>query len=203
MAKQQTGSESQTLSPDDVKTMSAEELAAQEALNMAAPAGWETEQIGFPPYWNPTMKEDEKGKTIANTGNAFLGMPIQRDDRDPNFQRYVVEALRPIMCKKGPAEDAEEILVKTGEFFTCSVYAALPLEDYFGYEVFVKPVRKRKLAATAEIPQKRDLWDFELQVSPETKKLLKQRRKQEADILREKQERYRIEQLEQQAAQAS
>ena len=176
------------------------EAPNQNDVNLnTAPEGWESEQIGFPPYWNPTMKEDDKGKTIPGTGNSFLGMPIQRDSRNPDFERYVIEASRDIMCKKGPAEDAEEILVRKGEFFTCSVYAALPLEEYFGYEVFVQPARKRKLAPTPEINQKRDLWDFDLKVSPATKKLLKERRKQEADLLREKQERYRLEQIEKEA----
>lgn len=163
------------------------------------PEGWENEQIGFPPYFNPTMKEDEKGKTIPGTGNYFLAIPIDLDERNPEFKRYVLEAVQAIECKKGPADDAELITVQPGEFFTCSVYAALPLEDYFGYPIFVRPVRKRKLAANEENPQKRDLWDFELKVSPETKKLLKQRRQQEADMLREKRERYRLEQIEKDA----
>lgn len=197
MASQQTrGTREETLTPDDVKKVDA---AGAPVIENAAPEGWENEQIGFPPYWNPSMKLDEKGKTIPETGNSFLGIPIDLDERNPDFPRYVIEAIRPIICKKGPAEDAEEILVKPGEFFTCSNYAALPLKEYFGYEVWVAPSRKRKLAANEENPQKRDLWDFDLKVSPKTKLLLKQRRAQEATALREKQERYRLEMIEKDA----
>lgn len=183
MAKNDSGNKAPVLDPN----------------NIPMPEGWENEQIGFPPYWNPTMQEDDKGKTVAGTGNAFLAIPIDKDERNPEFKRYVLEAIHPIMCKKGPAEDAEEILVQVGEFFTCSVYAALPLEDYYGIPVYVRPVRKRKLAPTAEINQKRDLWDFELKVSPADKKRLKERRAQEVQLLKEKRERYRLEQIEKDA----
>jgi hypothetical protein len=173
---------------------------ANVADNFAAPEGWENEQIGFPPYWNPTMKEDDHGKTIPGTGNAFLAIPIDTDERNPEFKRYVLEAVRPITCRKGPADDAEEILVQQGEFFTCSVYAALPLEQYYGIPVFVQPVRKRKLPPSQEVNQKRDLWDFSLKVSPADKKKLKERRTEELALLREKQARYRQEQIEKDAS---
>lgn len=127
-------------------------------------AGWEKEQIGFPPYWNPAE------------GKKFLGRVILKDEREPNFVRYVIEAtLAPIKCQQGPADDAEEVIVKPGEYFTCSAYGALPLENFFGHQVLVTTEKKRKIP-NGEDGQPRTLWVFNVKVDEPTKKaLLKQR----------------------------
>ena len=98
-----------------------------EPLNtIAAPDGWEEEQISFPPYWNP-----------AAIGNSFRGIPQGLDNRDPDFPRFVLLATVPIKCEQGPRDDVEEVTVQPGELFTTSVYAALPLDRYIGWEVWV------------------------------------------------------------------
>ena len=134
-------------------------------------AQWESEQIGFPPYWNP------------GEGKKFLARVIARDERDPTFVRYVLQAQCKHLCQKGPADDAEPCEVKAGEFFTCSVYAALPLSEYFGVVCLVTTLKKRKLAATAENPQKRDMWDFNLKVAPADHKMLAQKKVEAAKQL--------------------
>jgi hypothetical protein len=134
-------------------------------------AQWESEQIGFPPYWNPSE------------GKKFLARVIARDERDPAFVRYVLQAQCKHTCQKGPSDDAEPCEVRAGEYFTCSVYAALPLTDYYGVVVLVTAVKKRKLAATQDNPLKRDMWDFNLKVSPTDHKMLAERKVAQAKQL--------------------
>ena len=138
-------------------------------------AGWEREQIGFPPYWNPAE------------GKKFLGRVILKDERDPAFVRYVIEAtLAPIKCQQGPADDAEAVIVKPGEYFTCSAYGALPLENFFGHQVLVTTTKKRKITP-GEDGQPRTLWGFTVNVDEPTKKALAKQR--EEDRLRLQQKR--------------
>lgn len=117
------------------------------------------EQISFPPYWNP-----EEGKKI-------YFVPMQLDDKDKEFQRYVCKALMPIQCAQGPAEDQEMVMVQPGEYFTLSTYTALPLEMYFGFPVLVTTKTKRKIQGG-----KKELWQFELAVDPTVKKQLESKR---------------------------
>lgn len=126
---------------------------------------WVDEQVGFPPYWNPTE------------GKKFAARVMARDERDLNFVRYVLQALHLTPCQNGPADDAEQIKVKKDEFFTISDYSGLPLHEFFGEVVIVEALRKRKLAANEANPQKRDLWVWSVKVSPETKKKLAEKRK--------------------------
>lgn len=141
----------------------------EKAINEAV-TGWEEEQVGFPPYWNP-----------SHVGNALIAKVIMRDERDPSFVRYILQAVKfPLVCKKGPSEDAEQVIVQPGEFFTMSAYAALPLERFFDLEVVVKVANKRKLPGNeASDGVKRDLWEFKVLVSPESKKILANRREDE------------------------
>lgn len=133
------------------------------------------EEVGFPPYWNPGI------------GKAFKATVMGRDDRNPDFIRYRLLALSPVICAKGPSDDAEEVLVNEGEFFTCSAYAALPLDDYFGIDVKVVVWRKRKLDGNeASNGVKRDLYEFKIGVTGDTKEMLDAARKHEASVLREK-----------------
>lgn len=142
---------------------------------------WVEQQTGFPPYWNPAI--DEK----TGKGNGFRATVMALDARDPDFQRYVLQAKQPLRCANGPAEDAEAVLVGAGEYFTCSDYAALPLSDFFGEEVVVLTKKKRKLAATADNAQKRDLWVFRILTSPETSMRLQAAREKQAKALAERQ----------------
>lgn len=127
---------------------------------------WEEEHIGFPPYWNPEL------------GIKLVARVISLDMRDENFHRWVLQATRHnIKCAMGPAEDAEEVTVKPGELFTCSAYAGLPLDLFVGMEIMLNVKNKRKLSGNAVSGGvKRDLWVFEVKVSPADKKLLAERK---------------------------
>jgi hypothetical protein len=137
-----------------------DKAGAPEVMNAgqtAVPEGFEQQQTGFPPYWGP-----EHGKT-------FRGVVIERDDRDPEFMRFLLKATAPVACAQGPAEDQTEVQVKAGEFFTCSAYAALPLDRYVGCEVFVQAKQKRDIKGGKEV------WDFALFCSAETARLVADR----------------------------
>jgi len=132
-------------------------------------SGFVKEQINFPPYWNP-----EIGKKIYFT-------PMMVDDKNSNFIRFVCRAEMPIACQTGPADEAEDITIKKGEYFTVSDYKALPLANYFGHAVLVEVVNKRKFKGDDGTP--RDLWVFDLTVSPETKRLLEAKREEVSKAL--------------------
>lgn len=132
------------------------------------------EQTGFPPYWKPEI------------GKWFKATVMRKDTRDENFIRYELMALKAVICAKGPADDAEEIIVNEGEFFTCSTYATLPLDTYFGLDVMVITHKTQKLKgneASRGVP--RDLFHFKVLVTTDTKNLLDLGRKQDAKLLRE------------------
>lgn len=134
-----------------------EGLNAEELPDFAT---WEEEQVGFAPYWNP-----EKDKW-------FYARIIEKDERDPEFVRYLMQAGVDTPCKRGPAEGAEDVMVKKGEYFTISVYFSL--QDLFdlyletGIRPFMKVVAKD---TTKTSTAGRTCWLWTLLVSPETKKL--------------------------------
>jgi hypothetical protein len=135
-------------------------------------AGWEQEQVGFPPYWK------------AGMGKRLLGRIAMLDNRDPEFRRYVIEASVPMVCQRGPAHDAEPVSVAPGEFFTMSAYAALPLDTFFGIEVLLEVISERKLPGnemSKGVP--RDIFDWKVLVSPADKKMLRARRQEETAAL--------------------
>jgi hypothetical protein len=143
------------------------------------PKGWVEEQVGYAPYWK-AVKE----------GDAFIGRVLMRDERNEEFVRYILECTKaPVVCARGPAEGAEEVIVNVGEEFTCSAYAALPLDRFYGLEVMVIAKGKRKLNPTNDNPQKRDLWEFRVLVSPEDKKKLALSREEAAKRLAAKREK--------------
>ena len=129
--------------------------------------GWVVDSGGeFPPYWNPEI------------GQKIFVRPLARDERDPKFHRYVLQALMTIPCAKGPSKEQESVTVKKGEKFTCSAYGALHLEDYMGLDVVidVQPMRKAKETGY-------EYWDFKVIVSPETSKILAAKRAEIAKAL--------------------
>ena len=127
---------------------------------------WSDEQIGFAPYWTP--KE----------GEAFYGLIQARDERDPEFVRFLVMNLSsvPLVCHRGPSDDAELVEIGKGEVFTVSVYYQLeePFNFYLqaqeemGIEV---PMRVTALSKT-KTRDKNDVWRFRLQIEPNAKKQL-------------------------------
>ena len=65
-----------------------------------------------------------------------------------------------------------------------STYAALPLDRFFDCEVLIEVSGQRKLPGNeASDGRPRDLWEFKARVSPEVKRLLAQRRSDEAKQL--------------------
>lgn len=156
----------------------------EESIAAEIPEGWAEDAVGFPPYWNPGL------------GKHFTGVVMNRDDRDPEFIRYTIQATQPLECATGPADDAEIVMVNVGENFSCSAYAALPLDSYFGFEIKVLCFKTRKLPGNdASDNTPRDLWQFKVLLPPDTKRLLDSVRKKEADILRNRVREARLNQI--------
>lgn len=118
----------------------------------------EAEITGFPPYWTP------------REGSTFFGTVLNEDNRDPAFIRYIVKASADTMCALGPAEDAEPVMVKKGDFFTVSFYSGLALKDFLGYEVWVKAHSKVK---TSTIGQ--SVWRWRWNADRDSKAAIKAR----------------------------
>jgi hypothetical protein len=114
-------------------------------------SGFEEAQIGFPPYFKPI-----EGRTIKFR-------PVALDTRDARFFRWVCEASHNIACWTGPKDDAEPVLVRSGEYFTMSVYASLPLEKFIGEEIICTVKSKR------DIHDGQNVWIWSVKVKPETK----------------------------------
>lgn len=129
------------------------------------PDGWLEEATGFPPYWSPEIN------------GGFRAVPLMIDLREPEFVRYVLRATVPVECWKGPSDEAEGVTVQPGQTFTCSAYAAMRLDQYFGHEVMVYATGKRDLTMGKK------LWQFRVFVSPQTRKLLDAQRAEEAKRL--------------------
>jgi hypothetical protein len=137
-----------------------EVLAQMENLD-AAPefADYEDENLSLPPYW------------VTDIGKTFAARVIDLDDRDPKFPRYVLEAMAPVDCQSGPRDEAEDVHVQIGEFFTCSTYAGLPLERYIGCRVIVK------CDGTRKVNQPQPMYTFKMKMHPDDKKMVMEDRK--------------------------
>lgn len=134
------------------------------------PEGWKKISVGFPPYWKGSL------------GRAFRGQVLMRDDRDPDFVRYHIlnTAGKSLKCQKGPVDDEEIIMVDPGDIFTVGGFAGLPLDTFFGHEVVAQIVNERTLPGNELSKNRpRSFYDFEVTVSPETQKLLRQQREED------------------------
>lgn len=152
------------------------EKLGEDWASLVPEEGWQEEATGFDPYWTPEL------------GKTFRAMVIDIDDKDSDFIRYRMQNAgdEAIVCQRGPASDAEEIEVQPGEHFTCSAYASLPLNQFYGIEVRVVVYENRKLPGNEQSFNKpRDLWLFKVLVSPEDKKALADMRRAGAMQLRE------------------
>ncbi len=112
-------------------------------------AGFEEEQIGFPPYWTPVEGRKLRVKVIA------------LDARDPEFVRWTVQATHNVACQSGPSDEAEPRLVKSGEFFSMSMYAGLPLQRYVGEEIIISCKEERDIGGG------KSFWVWSLRCTPE------------------------------------
>jgi hypothetical protein len=137
------------------------------STEMAVPdfSKWEEEQVGFAPYWNPEPLK------------WFLGRVVARDERDPDFVRYLMRAELDTPCKRGPVNDAEDVMIRKGEFFSISVYHSL--EGLFNTYLEIGVTPAMKVTAVKEVPTKKSgqtCWTWKVQISPEDKKLLNKKR---------------------------
>jgi hypothetical protein len=123
---------------------------------------WEEEQVGFAPYWNPEPLK------------WFLGRVVARDERDPDFVRYLMKAEIDTPCKRGPVTDAEDVMIRKGEFFSISVYHSL--EGLFNAYLEMGFTPAMKVTAVKEVPTKKSGQTWKVQVSPDDKKLLTKKR---------------------------
>ena len=123
-------------------------------------AGFKDEQLRFPPYWT------------ADVGKKFLAMVVDMDTRQEDFHRYVLQAKHSIPAATGGKGQKEDVVVEAGDFFTMSVYAALPLDRYVGMDVYVE------CTGTQDVGQPQEMYVFKLKVSERDKMLLTQERKE-------------------------
>ena len=128
---------------------------------------WVEEQVGFAPYWNP---EPEKW---------FFARVVARDERDPEFVRYLMQAGMPLNCKRGPADDAEDVAVKPGEHFSFSVYHSLRDTFDFYLETGLSPfLRVQSIKEVKTKTTGQTCWTWKVLVSPQDKKILEKKREE-------------------------
>jgi hypothetical protein len=133
-----------------------EQTMNEDTSSMPDESDMEEEQIGFPPYWNPEI------------GKKFYARVEQLDMRDPAFVRYVCSNQGdPLDCFTGPTDDQKEKIVRKGERFSLSAYAALPLHDYIGFNVLVTVKGKQKVPN-----QPSPMWIFSIAISKSDKQRL-------------------------------
>jgi hypothetical protein len=122
---------------------------------------WTELQIGFAPYWEPTV------------GGSFVGEIIAIDARDPAFVRCQFRALTPVKCRRGPANDdlqmgpvGEDVIIDTDETFSMSVYHSLAEELQFQADYRAKTAKPVPIKVTAVRKSKtkndRLVWNFKV-----------------------------------------
>ena len=137
------------------------------AAGIPIPDGYVEQQTGLPPYWGPNEEQLKNG-----VAQYFHAKVIMFDNKDPKFERWVLQALAPITCFRGKREQAEQVDIKPGEFFSISDYAGLPLGRYMGHPVFVYAKNKRPISGGQEV------WEWGLRTSPEVARLVQERYEQ-------------------------
>ena len=119
----------------------------------------EKENLGFPAYWK------------MDVGKQFVARVIQLDDSDPDFQRWIFQTTRhPVTAARGPADNAKEVIVPIGDFFSTSAYAQFGnnesgrgLHQYIGEEVLLK------CTGTQKTDQPTPMFVCELVITKETR----------------------------------
>lgn len=139
---------------------------------------WSPIQIGFAPYWHPTE------------GAACVGSVIEKDDRNPNFVRYLLKAYAKLECKRGPRETGQSVVVEAGETFSMGVFSSMI--DEFDFHLYMQKVAKQdipvRIEAVNKTPtstpvdendpegEKRQVWNWKMFTPPEKKKILDSKR---------------------------
>jgi hypothetical protein len=119
--------------------------------------------LSFPSYWK------------AEVLTGFRAVLLKRDDRDvkPDGKVFIRYHWRntgpaPLDCRKGKVSDGVIESIPIGGIFTTSHFAGLPLHKWYGFEVTVLCLDKRKLPGNEESEWvERDMWDFEGHLMPE------------------------------------
>lgn len=145
-------------------------------------AGMEDVSLGFPPY------------LLMGVGVAFRGIPMLYDTRG-EFPRYHVQLCMPRLdCRTGSVKDGEIITVERGQIFSMAAYAALPLDNLFGFEIGVVCVSEDTLQRNQEDIDKdrvRSLFRFKTMLKPEDKKGLQSDREDDMKFLKDQHKRMR------------
>jgi hypothetical protein len=135
--------------------------------------GWIKEETGFAPYWSPEAKK------------FFFAKCVGRDERDPEFVRYLMECAQDeLPCKSGPKEESVDITVRNGDKFTISVYTQLDnlFNEFMESGLF--PIMRCE--AVKEVKTKtpgQTCWIFDVRVSPEDRKQLSGYRAEKAQLM--------------------
>jgi hypothetical protein len=142
-------------------------ISDYEKRALAAIQSWEKDALGFAPYFK-----------VQGLGDCFVGKLVSLDFRDPKMPRFIFENPMdiPIQCYKGPVDNAEPVIVNKGEFFTLSQYKGLPIENYMDIDVMYKVVGTQET-------DNGTMYVWEVRMSPESKKLVNARRKEEMSVL--------------------
>jgi hypothetical protein len=163
--------------PKNTKNQTETHADAEDPSNMIPDLGIEMEgmsdeNIALPPYWKADEEALEQG-----IPQGFYASLVGYDDRDPHFPRYVLrnESSKPLACKRGPADEADDVSVGKGEHFTCSVYEGLPLGDYAHLPVAVYVKDKVKTSKAGQT-----VWIWGMKVTPEVRKILDARKAEAA-----------------------
>jgi hypothetical protein len=156
-----------------------------------AELGYEDVQIGFPPYWTPEMRcvgAGCEGRILGDKelkcskhgsehlkGNKFWATIIGFDKPKDSFGRFVLRAMCRHHCSYGDMTNVQDIDVATGQYFTISVYSALPLEQYMNKTVIVTTQYKRWTKSQTD-GQTNTLWIFGLKTDKKTAELIEAER---------------------------
>lgn len=156
--------------------------AAAPAVNMGkGPAGedlpdfdkWDDIQIGFAPYWN------------AEAGAWCFAEVIAKDERNPEFVRYLMLAHTDTKCSRGPKDPEthkaeEDVVVKKGECFSVSLFYSLSRE--LDYQLYLRtkghnvPVRVEAKKQTKTSTAGRTVWQWSVKNDPVHTPILNQYR---------------------------
>lgn len=153
--------------------------SAYEQRILATIAGWAKASVGFAPYLK-----------LNGVGDCFFGKLAAVDNSNPEFPRYIIEALEaPIECQRGPVASPEQVTVEPGDFFTVSKYAGLPIERFLDIPAFYKIKSTRVVPGNENHKMATEMFEWDVMVSGESKKLLAKNQRDEMLMLRDVQRR--------------
>jgi hypothetical protein len=129
---------------------------------------WNTEQVGFPPYFS-----------IEKDGDSFTGKLLYLDETDLSFPRYVFEAIASTPCYRGAkATGQEKVTVESGQMFSVSEYTGIArnrMAVFVGLVIKVTRIRERSLPVSkGEAP--RTFIDFDVKSLTKDKPKIEARR---------------------------